>query len=195
MKEQLEYFIRSRLKNPNNHEIKSILEIFHLKHFQKGEYFKRHENICKHLGFVLEGSVRHYAIKNNGSEMTGRISKKNDFVTDIISVRTKGETPISIKAIESSSILIATTNDVDHLLETNLTFNRLLREYMADNVVEMGKMRLLFLMGTAKERYKLILENNPNLLKSVPLRFIASMIGITPTQLSRIRNKNKNQLK
>ena len=191
MKEQLEYFIRVSLKNPNDEEIKSILEAFQLKQFQKDDYFKRHDKLCKHLGFIVEGSFRHYAIKNNGDEITGRISKKNDFVTDIISVKTKARTPISIKATEPTSILVASIEDMDKLLETNLTLNRLLREYMADNVVEMGKMRILFLTGTAKERYRLILENNPDLLKNVPLRFIASMIGITPTQLSRIRNKKE----
>jgi len=191
MKEQLEYFIRASLKNPNEEDIKSILEIFNLKEFQKDDYFKHHDKFCKHLGFIIEGGFRNYVIKNNGDEITGRISKKNDFVTDIISIRTKAKTPISIKAIEPTSVLVAPYKDVENLLETNLTLNRLLREYMADNVVEMGKMRILFLTGTAKERYKLVIENNPDLLKSVPLRFIASMIGITPTQLSRIRNKKE----
>jgi CRP-like cAMP-binding protein len=189
MKEQLEYFIRLHLKNPNENEIKAILEIFKVKQFEKDEYFKRHDQVCKELGFVLEGSFKHCAIKNNGNEITGRISQRNDFVTDLISVRTKAKTPVSIKAIESTSLLVASMKDVENLLEVNLTLNRLLREYMADNVVELGKMHLLFLTGTAKERYRLILERNPNLLKNVPLRFIASMIGITPTQLSRIRKE------
>jgi len=189
--EQLEYFIRVSLKNPYEHDIRSILEIFQLKQFQKDDYFKHHDKLCKHLGFIVEGSFMHYAIKDNGDEVTGRISNKNDFVTDIISVKTKAKTPISIKAIEPTSVLVASIEDIDNLLETNLTLNRLLREYMAENVVEMGKMRILFLTGTARERYSLILENNPDLLKNVPLRFIASMIGITPTQLSRIRNKKE----
>ncbi len=189
MKEQLEYYIKSTLKNPKEEEINAILEIFHLKKFQKNEYFKYHDEICKNLGFIIEGSCRHCIIKNNGDEITGRISKKNDFVSDVISIRTKGKTPIFVQATEPTTILVASVKDVENLLEVNLTFNRLLREYLADNLVEMGKMRILFLTGTAKERYRLILENNPNLLKNVPLRFIATMIGITPTQLSRIRNK------
>jgi ribosomal protein L10 len=53
----------------------------------------------------------------------------------------------------------------------------------------MANSQYLFLTGTAKERYQFILENKPELLKKFPLRFIASMIGITPTQLSRVRNK------
>jgi hypothetical protein len=53
----------------------------------------------------------------------------------------------------------------------------------------MAEIQFLFLTGTAKERYQRILENNPEMLRKFPLRFIASMIGITPTQLSRVRKK------
>ena len=67
-----------------------------------------------------------------------------------------------------------------------------MREYITENAVEMGRRHLLFLTGSAKERYLFILENHPNLLKKLPLRLIASLIGITPVQLSRIRNKISN---
>jgi hypothetical protein len=49
----------------------------------------------------------------------------------------------------------------------------------------------MFLNGTAKERYQYLLATNPSLLEKFPLKFVASMIGVTPTQLSRIR-KEKN---
>lgn len=189
MKTQLEHFIRLNVKNPDDEEIMAILDIFHLKHFQKGEYFKQSSKVSTELGFIVEGSVRHYAVKNNGDELTGKILYKNNFVSDIISVRTKERTPLSTIAWEPTVMLVASFNEVRKLLEVNLTLNRLIREHMADRVVDLAKLHLLFLTGTAKDRYNFILENNPSLLKNVPLRFIASMIGITATQLSRIRKK------
>ncbi len=190
MKEQLEYFIRLNLSNPREEEIREILDIFEVKTYGKGDLFKDHNSVCTALGFILKGSTRHYVVKNNGDEATGRIITKNNFVTDLISVRTKGITPIAIKTLEPTSMLVASIEDMKNLLEENLTLNRLIREYIADSMVELGNLYLLFLTGTAKERYQFILENNPSLLKNIPLRFIASMIGITPTQLSRIRKNN-----
>lgn len=192
MKEQLEQFIRLSLKNPKEEEIKAILEIFQEKHLRKGDYFKQEDRICQKLGFIVDGSLQYYVIKKNGSEVTLRVSEKNSFVTELLSMRTREKTPISIKALEATTMLIAYERDINRLSETNLTLNRLLREHMAENVEKQAKLYLLFLTGTAQERYRFILENNPNLLKSVPLRFIASMIGITPTQLSRIRNKKQD---
>lgn len=189
MKEQLAQYIRANLKKPIEDEIAPILQVFQIKKFEKGDHFKSQGEVCKHLGFVLEGSFKHYGFKKNGNEVTGRVSQRNDFFTDFISIRTKAETPISITAIEPTTILIAPYKDVEALLEVNLTFNRVIREYMASNVVELAKLHMLFLAGTAKERYEFMLQRNPGLLKKIPLRIVASMIGITPTQLSRIRKK------
>jgi len=195
LKEQLEYFIRLNISNPIDHEIAKILEIFEPKEFNEGDFFKRSDQICNKIGFLVEGSASHFGIKKNGERVTGRISQKHDFITDLISVRTNALTPISISFLEPAKVLVASTKDMKAILEVNLTCNRLMREYMADNVIELGKMYMLFLTGSAKERYQYIIENNPGLLKNIPLRFIASMIGITPTQLSRIRNKKKKKKK
>lgn len=190
---QLEQFIRSSLSNPIDAEIRMILERFQLEELGKGEYFKRETEMCNKVGFILEGSLRHLTVKKNGEESTVRITQSNNFVTDMMSIRMRSKTPLSIKTIEASTLLVAPIQEVDYLLETNLTFNRLIREYTADRMAEVGKLYLIFLTGSAKDRYRFILENNPKLLKKFPLRFIASMIGITPTQLSRIRNEKRKK--
>ena len=59
---------------------------------------------------------------------------------------------------------------------------------MSKQILEIGEFYFAFITGTGKERYKMILEKNPNFLKKFPIRIIASLIGVTPTQLSRIRN-------
>jgi hypothetical protein len=42
---------------------------------------------------------------------------------------------------------------------------------------------------TAEARYRHLLENQPDLLQRIPLRFLASYLGIAPQSLSRIRQK------
>lgn len=189
MKENLELFIRSNVKNPNEDEVKAILDIFQPQQFSKGDLFKRHSDICQKLGFLIKGKTRHFVIKENGDEVTGRIVQKNNFVTDFIGIRTQEKTPLTIEFLEPSFMLVASTEAMKNLLEVNLTLNILIREYIADNTVKLGKLHFLFLAGTARQRYKYVSENHPELLKKTPLRFIASMIGITPSHLSRIRNK------
>lgn len=191
MKDQFENFIRLQLKNPIDNEIKEILNIFEIKAYAKGEYFKKYDTRCRHIAFIFEGRARHIVINKDGEEVTTKITKKNNLISDIISVRTERKSPIEVKFLEDTEVLVAKFSDVKRLLETNLTLNRIIRENIADSAVELLNLHLLFLTGSAKDRYEFILKNNPSLLKNIPLRFIASIIGITPTQLSRIRKKHE----
>jgi CRP-like cAMP-binding protein len=187
MKEQIENFIYQRVKKPKDQEVQEILSIFSEKKFKKGDLFKDEDTVIKKLGFLVEGSARNYFINDKGDEITDQIVQKNNFLSDIISVRTGEKSPIIIEILEKSIVLEAHMDNVWELLEYNVTFNILIREYIGDRSMELLQRHLMFLNGTAKERYHYILETNPEILQKFPLRYIATMIGVTPTQLSRIR--------
>jgi len=191
MKTQFEDFIYQRVKKPKHHEVEEILSIFSERKFDKGEAFKEGNTAINKLGFLVEGSARNYFINDKGDEITDEIVQKNNFLSDIISVRTEEKSPIIIEIIEKSIVLVANMDSVWDLLEHNVTFNILIREYIGDRSMELVKRHLLFLNGTAKERYQYILETNPEILNKFPLKYIATMIGVTQTQLSRIRKETK----
>jgi len=189
MKQHLENFIYNRVKSPNEREVQEVLSIFTERCYKKGQFFKERNTIVQALGFLISGSTRSYIINKKGVEITGNIVQENNFIADIVSVRTNEKTPVVIEFLEDAQLVVAPIPAVKKLLESNLLFNILIREYVADKAVEMSKRQITFLAGTAKERYQYMLETNPRLLEKFPLRFIATMIGITPTQLSRIRKQ------
>lgn len=189
MKTHLEHFIYQRVKNRKENEVRIILSIFSVKILDKGALFKEGDTVIKELGFLVEGSARSYFINEKGDEITNEILQKNNFLSDIISVRTEEKSPMIIEILEKSTVLVAPMDSVWDLLSHNVTFNILIREYIGDQAMELVKRHLMFLNGTSKERYKYILETNPEILQKFPLKFIASMIGVTQTQLSRIRNE------
>jgi CRP-like cAMP-binding protein len=191
MKNQFEDFIYQRVRKPRGHEVQEILSIFSEKKFDKGALFKEGDTVIKKLGFLVDGSARTYFINDKGDEITDEIVQKNNFLSDIISVRTEEKSPIIIEILEKSIVLVANMDSVWDLLEHNVTFNILIREYIGDRSMELLKRHLLFLNGTAKERYQYILETNPEILQKFPLKYIASMIGVTQTQLSRIRKEKQ----
>jgi len=189
MFKQIEEFIYERVKTANGNEVKQILSIFNEQLFKKGTLFKNQDTVIQNLGFLASGSARSYLINENSDEITDEILQPNNFLSDIISIRTKEKSPIIIEILEDSNVLVAPMEKVLELLNYNVTFNILLREYMGDRAMQLVKYHLLFLNGSAKQRYEYLLATNPTLFKKFPLKFIASMIGVTPTQLSRIRGK------
>lgn len=190
MKKQFEDFIYRRVKKPKDKEVKDILSIFYEKDYNKRELFKKGNAVIKSLGFLINGSARTFFINDKGDEITDEIVQKNNFLSDIISVRTGEESPIIIEFLEKSIVLEANMDKVWVLFEDNITFNILIREYIGDRSMALLKRYLMFLNGNANERYKYIVETNPEILKKYPLKYIASMIGVTQTQLSRIRKEN-----
>ena len=190
MENQFKDFIHQRVKKPRDLEIQEIMSIFSEKKFDKGALFKEEDTVIKKLGFLVDGSARTYFINDKGDEITDEIIQKNNFLSDIISVRTGAKSPIIIEILEKSVVLVANMDSVWDLLEHNVTFNILIREYIGDRSMLLLKRYLMFLNGTAKERYRYILETNPEILKKFPLKYVASMIGVTQTQLSRIRKDN-----
>lgn len=189
MKKQFEEFIYRRVKNARQHDVEEILSILSKKQFDKGTLFKEGHTVIRKLGFLVEGSARSYFINEKGHEITNEILQENNFLSDIISIRTDEKSPIIIEILENSKVLVAPLDKVWDLLDHNITFNILIREYIGDRAMELVKRHLMFLNGTSIERYKYILETNPEILQKFPLKFIASMIGVTQTQLSRIRNE------
>lgn len=189
MKEQFEAFIYQRVKTAKEAEVKEILFIFNEQLYKKGTLFKEQDTVIRNLGFLVNGSARSYFINEKGDEITDEVLQSKNFLSDIISIRTNEQSPIIIEILEKSSLLVAPMDHVWELLTHNVTFNILIREYMGDRAMQLVKHHLLFLNGTAKQRYEYLIATNPSLFKKFPLRYIASMIGVTPTQLSRIRNK------
>lgn len=189
MKDYLEKNIRETVENPSQKEIGEILDLFEPKHFNKNDFIKEPFTISRKFGFLVEGTVRAVYYTKNGEEVTYKIHESNNFITDVISFRSKKIMPIGFKCMDKASLLLASQEKMQALLKTNLTLNIVIRECISEKIVEMGKSYFLFLTGNSKERYEFMLENHPY-VKKFPLHFTASMIGITPTQLSRIRNED-----
>jgi len=188
MKVRFEEFIHQRIKQPEEREVQEILSIFTERKFEKGEKFKEYDTIIKELGFLISGSAISYVVNKKGEEIIGEIAIENHFLSEIISVRKSKNTPVIIEFLEESEVVTAPMDVVINLLQKNLTFNILIREYIGDRAAEASHILTMFITGTAKERYQYLLKTKPHLFERFPLRYIASMIGVTPTQLSRIRN-------
>jgi len=188
VKEALEQYILEKVSRPKDEEIKEIISAFHERAYRRGDFFKEPFTMGNHVAFMSEGAVRVIIYKENGDEITARIRQTNSFIIDPARLEEPRISPIGIECLEDLTLLVAPIEKLQALMETNLSLNIVFRKHLTEQMLDLAKIQYLFLTGTAKERYQFILENNPDLLKKFPLRFIASMIGITPTQLSRVRN-------
>jgi len=66
-------------------------------------------------------------------------------------------------------------------------FREVGRTRLVNNYFELKSHSVSMIADQAKDRYKQLIQNQPEIIHNVPLKHIATYLGITDTSLSRIR--------
>lgn len=155
----------------------------------KNGLFTKEGRVCGEIGFVTDGSMRHYYTKD-GEEKTTYFYFENSFVTDYISCITGKPGALSIEALSDTTLIVFPYSVLKNCYQQSHSwerFGRLIAEYLAAGLEE--RMTGLLMFG-AEERYQQLLNSNKRkILECIPQHLIANYLGITPVSLSRIRNR------
>lgn len=188
MQKTLTSLIKARVPNANKESIEEIINIFEEKKFAKGHIFKHAGNRSSYLGFIIEGMASMQWV-NNQKKHHIQIFTPNHLITDPISIREKIGSPLEIIIEQDAVIGICSVKEFNKLLSHSLTLNIFLRDYVIEKSLKLGERLTLFLSGDSHQRYKHLIKTHPELLTDFPLKTTASMLGVSPTQLSRLRKK------
>lgn len=155
---------------------------------KKGEFVLRGGEVCNHVTFLNKGFVRVYNIVHD-EELTVNFGFDGNYITDYSSFVSRQPSVDFIVAMEDLEILQLSHVDMHAAFEKYPVwqkFGRLIAEYILIFATERNK-SLLFL--TPEERYLKLMKDRPKVIANVPLKYIASYLGITPEALSRIRKR------
>jgi len=144
--------------------------------------------IENYLSFISKGIIRLY-IPGEESDLTFGFVFDNEFVTAYDSFLTQSASLYQIETLTDTILWRISNNDLQEVYEKTTTGNIIGRK-MAENMFLIKSKRELSLLGkTAEERYLDLFTDRPKLLQQIPLKYIASYIGVTPQALSRIRKR------
>lgn len=167
----------------------NILSVFKPLEITKGEFFLKSGKTCRQMAFIESGYMRMYDIAN-GKEITLWIGANGKFITSLSSFIFATKNNWNIQAITDCKLYIINREDHFKLNKTEpkwLEFDNIL---LANSFAFLEKNMFAHLHTTAKQRFQSLLDLEPDLFKHVPLQYIASMLGITPESLSRLRKIN-----
>lgn len=160
------------------------------KALKKGELFNNYKNVCKEIGFIVEGTFRSYIIDpKNGEERNLFFYSKNGFVTAYKSLVNQIPCEYYTEALTDAHIVCINIINLRKLYEESHEwecFGRLAAERAATVVIDRVES---FLLKSAEERYLELIEAHPDLYEKVPLYHISSYLGIQGPSLSRIRKR------
>lgn len=144
--------------------------------------------IENHLSFITKGIVRLY-IPQKESDLTFGFVFSNAFVTAYDSLLTQSPSEYQIETLTETVLWRISNRDLQEVYERTSIGNIIGRKMAENMFLIKSKRELSLLSKTAEERYLDLFSDRPKLIQQIPLKYIASYIGITPQALSRIRKR------
>jgi CRP-like cAMP-binding protein len=151
-------------------------------HLHRGE-------VCKYSAFILSGCLRGYTIDSNGFEHILSFAPPDWWIADMYSLITKQPGYLNIDALEDTHALLLSKADQENLYSRIPKFERYFRIITEKSLVSYQQRTLDSLSLSAQDRYLTFCKRYPTLIYSIPQKYIASYIGVTPEFLSKMRNE------
>ncbi|UZR97477.1 Crp/Fnr family transcriptional regulator [Chondrinema litorale] len=165
-----------------------ISSYFTKRVFKKGEVITKRGDIEKYLSFIESGIVRYY-IPDVENELTFHFCFDREFTCAYDSFLSQNPSEYELQALTNMVMWSISNRDLQIVYAQTKVGNYLGR-FAAENLyLAKSKRELALLKFTAKQRYLNLFDENPEIIEKIPLKYIASYIGITPQGLSRIRKQ------
>jgi len=151
----------------------------------KGKLILKKGQIAQQYFFIVSGGLRFFYEGENG-ENTTWVVFENEFLTEISSLNPQKPTRFNIIAIEDTELIVIDKKNMEFLYAHVPVWHEFARKIWEETTVRMIDQILKFQTLTAEERY-LEFMNSTQMPKKIPVKQLASVLGITPNALSRIR--------
>lgn len=165
-----------------------IASHFTRKVFCKNEILTKRGEVENYLSFIESGLVRFY-IPDQDNELTFNFSFTKEFACAYDSFLTQTPSEYELGALTKTIVWQISYNDLQKVYAQTQVGNYLGRFASEKLFLAKSKRELSLLKYNAKERYLRLFTEQPEIVKSIPMKYIASYIGITPQGLSRIRKQ------
>lgn len=168
--------------------INSLSELFKPITLKKEEFFIKEDEYAKEIGFLESGVVRAFFINAEGKEYNKQFFVGPTLIGAYTSLLTKQKNKIAQKTLTECKIWKAPFSEIELLYSKFHDFERLGRKIAEYYFLEKEKKELEMALLDAEKRYLILREEFPGLEMKIPQYHIASYLGISATQLSRVRS-------
>lgn len=146
--------------------------------------------IENHISFINKGVVRFYIPKEDKEkEITFGFCFSNEFVSAYDSFLTQQPSLYELEALTDIEMWSISHDDLQEVYNKTSIGNTLGRLSSERLYLIKSKREQSLLNETAEERYLKLFDERPKLIREIPLKYIASYIGVTAQALSRIRKR------
>lgn len=154
----------------------------------KNSILLMHGQVEEYISFVEKGTIRFF-IPRKEDELTFSFIFENEFAGAYDSFLTRTPSLYCAETL-TPTVLWRFSYDTLQALYREIPVSNIIGRVASEELfLKKAKRELSLLFDSAEERYLKIFSEKPHLLRQIPLKYIASYIGITPQALSRIRKR------
>lgn len=166
-----------------------IISRFERVSFKKHESLLEEGQIAKVYWFVENGFLRSYVIDVGGNDISTGFYAGGDIVIDWPSFFMQAPTRERVEALSDCVCWQIGYDAFQELFHSIAPFREQGRSNLVKAYFALKNHSIAMIADTAKQRYLHLLKEKPEIFQQVPLKQIATYLGITDTSLSRIRRE------
>jgi CRP-like cAMP-binding protein len=159
--------------------------------FEPREYLFREGEVGSLVHLIIKGLVRNFQ-NDDGRELVHGFDFEGRFVATYESLITGQPSHLSVQALEATETIAIPGAVFLGLYHRHPCWDRLGRRILEDNTIRRYDKEMRFRRYSAEEHYQLLIQRGSPLIERVPLRHLASYLGIAPETLSRIRGRQRD---
>lgn len=172
--------------------------LYHVNKFERMVFPKKtlilnEGTVEDYLYFIDKGIIRFFVNKVHPTEPPKEITfsfiAENAFCSAYDSFITRTPSAYNVKTVQETVVYRIHYDDIQELYKRSKVGNYLGRISAENLYVRKTQREISLLMHSAEERYLNLVKAYPKFIQEIPLKHIASYIGITPQALSRIRKQ------
>jgi CRP-like cAMP-binding protein len=182
----LDIFIRSQIK-VSDERLSAIMSEFDECSFDKEKFLIKKEQIVENYYFIKSGALRFY-VYHNDQEVTVWLAFEGEFFTELNSLKYGRPTQFYVQAIEPCTLMVIKKYNMEGLYQIYPEWQQFGRQVWENAFLKITGAIINYQTMTAEERYMELIKQS-DAVKRVPLKQLASFLGITQTSLSRLRRK------
>lgn len=143
----------------------------------------------KYSYFIFDGIARCWTLNHKGEEQTFWFCKEGTFSMSNISFTIKKKSEFNVQVLVDSIIYRIDKKQVVQLYEAIPRIKVIFDDLTAILLNRVLKRNIDLIKYSPEQYYLLMMEEYGSVLNYIPLKYIASYLGITPQALSKIRKR------
>jgi CRP-like cAMP-binding protein len=166
----------------------SLFPISEIIHVRKKEYYIETGQYTKNIVFIIKGIFRAFFLKEE-TEHTVWLRKEFDVFASYQSVLRNTPSNITFQAIEDSIIVVINYDLMKNKVLENVNVAKNMFIVYENLVLDLIESLEGYATLTTEERFQKLIENNAEITQRVPQHQLATILGVTPESLSRIKSR------